>query len=33
MVAFSITGNLVDVHQKKSYPAEIAVEKRKDNFN
>ena len=29
MVAFSITGNLVDVHQKKIYPAEIAVENGK----
>ena len=26
MVAFSITGNLVDVHQKRIYPAEIIVE-------
>ena len=26
MVAFSITGNLVDVHQKKIYPAEVIVE-------
>jgi len=26
MVAFSITGNLVDVHQKKIYPGEVIVE-------
>jgi adenine deaminase len=29
MVAFSITGNLIDVHQKKIYPAEIIVENGK----
>jgi len=29
MSSFSITGNLVDVHQKKIYPAEIAVEEGK----
>ena len=26
MMAFSITGNLVDVHQKRIYPAEIIIE-------
>ena len=29
MASFSITGNLVDVHQKKIYPAEITVENGK----
>src|SRR3954469_24258356 len=29
MGAFSITGNLIDVHQKKIYPAEIIVENGK----
>ncbi|HEU5164094.1 MAG TPA: amidohydrolase family protein, partial [Chitinophagaceae bacterium] len=29
MFSFSISGNLVDVHQKKIYPAEIKVENRK----
>src|SRR6185503_3133976 len=29
MSSFSVTGNLVDVHQKKIYPAEILVEKGK----
>lgn len=29
MISFSITGNLVDVHEKKIYPAEITVENGK----
>jgi len=29
MASFSITGNLVDVHQKRIYPAEVTVENRK----
>src|SRR6476659_4905317 len=29
MFSFSISGNLVDVHQKKTYPAEIKVENGK----
>ena len=28
-MAFSVTGNLVDVHQKKIYPAEITIENGK----
>ena len=29
MAAFSLTGNLVDLHQKRIYPAEVTVEDRK----
>lgn len=29
MASFTLTGNLVDVHQKKIYPAEIAIEKER----
>ena len=28
-MAFSVTGNLVDVHQKRIYPAEITIENGK----
>ena len=33
MVTFSITGNLVDVHQKRIYPAEIIVENGKNKIH
>ncbi|HEY1870245.1 MAG TPA: amidohydrolase family protein, partial [Chitinophagaceae bacterium] len=29
MSSFSVTGNLVDVHQKKIYPAELIIENKK----